>query len=191
MTKYIALTFLFMGWAWYELSGGEDFEPRVPVAAVEADAPAPEVTRADTGAANLLAVKAKATPAVIPVVADAEKIRAVTQPNPNAATVLAAIDRSELENATGQRVLTDAVDPTTQTIADTVFEEPKPDIRYVTGNRVNMRTGPGTNYSVIARLGEGEEVLVLQEPGNGWLKLRTVETNRIGWMADFLVQAAN
>ena len=33
----------------------------------------------------------------------------------------------------------------------------------------------------------GEKVAILQEPGNGWLKLRVVETNRIGWLAASLV----
>ena len=52
-----------------------------------------------------------------------------------------------------------------------------------------MRTGPGTNFSVMAQLRRGDSVEVLRE-SEGWLKLRVVESNRIGWMADFLVTAS-
>jgi uncharacterized protein YgiM (DUF1202 family) len=65
------------------------------------------------------------------------------------------------------------------------------DLRLVSGNNVNMRNGPGTSYSVVGRLTRGEEVEVLSDPGNGWLKLRVAETGNVGWMADFLVSAAN
>ena len=60
------------------------------------------------------------------------------------------------------------------------------DIREVTGGRVNLRRGPGTNFNAVGRLTRGEQVLVLSEE-NGWVKLRVLETGRIGYMADFLV----
>ncbi|MGB2201766.1 MAG: SH3 domain-containing protein [Pseudooceanicola atlanticus] len=53
-----------------------------------------------------------------------------------------------------------------------------------------MRNGPGTNFSIVDRLTRGEQVEVLAEPGNGWLKLRVSDSGRVGWMADFLVTAA-
>ena len=65
------------------------------------------------------------------------------------------------------------------------------DIRTISGNNVNMRMGPGTRYNVVAKLRRETEVQVLQNPGNGWLKLRVVESGRVGWMAEFLVTAAN
>ncbi|WP_432689376.1 SH3 domain-containing protein [Pseudooceanicola sp. C21-150M6] len=65
------------------------------------------------------------------------------------------------------------------------------DIREVTGNRVNMRNGPGTNYAIVDRLTRGQEVEVLSEPGNGWLELRVNDTGQVGWMADFLVTASS
>mmetsp|Transcript_28995 Transcript_28995/g.55613 ORF Transcript_28995/g.55613 Transcript_28995/m.55613 type:complete len:187 (+) Transcript_28995:148-708(+) len=61
------------------------------------------------------------------------------------------------------------------------------EIRAVSGNSVNVRGGPGTNYSVVNRLVRGDEVEVLQDPGNGWVKLRPVTGGPIGWMADFLL----
>jgi len=48
MGRFIILSFLVMGWAFYELSGGADFVPETRVLA-EAEAPQAEiVTRADT-----------------------------------------------------------------------------------------------------------------------------------------------
>jgi uncharacterized protein YgiM (DUF1202 family) len=42
---------------------------------------------------------------------------------------------------------------------------------------------------VLAQVLKGERLIVLQDPGNGWLKVRT-EENRIGWMAASLISAA-
>ncbi|EPX76345.1 hypothetical protein Salmuc_05286 [Salipiger mucosus DSM 16094] len=76
MNKLIPVTFGFLGLAWYEMSGGADFQPAVsdpqPAMAAQADtrsaeeaqqaqlaaarrttAPAPEVSRADTSAGSL------------------------------------------------------------------------------------------------------------------------------------------
>lgn len=66
-------------------------------------------------------------------------------------------------------------------------EDADEDVRQVSGNRVNLRNGPGTQYNVLSKLTRGEQVAVLQDPGNGWLKLRVVETKRVGWLAASLV----
>lgn len=206
MIKYIALTFVFLGWAWYEMSGGSEFEPGLAMAEANVEAEddagtanaASIVSRSNTASFDLVSV-AGAQGDIAPVSVDPAKIRALAEENvaevvpdtkidPEAATVLAAISDEDLSAAAQPRILTDAYDvsPVLQT-SRVIEEAPEKDIRYVTGNRVNMRTGPGTKYSVLSKLSQGEEVEVLQEPGNGWIKLRTVESNRIGWMADWLL----
>ena len=67
---------------------------------------------------------------------------------------------------------------------------PALDIRRVTGTVVNMRDGPSTFYLTIGRLMQGDQVEVLENPGEGWLKIRTTATGQEGWMADWLVTAA-
>ena len=67
---------------------------------------------------------------------------------------------------------------------------PAPDLRQVTGNRVNMRSGPSTRYAVMAQLARGHEVQVVADPGEGWVKLRS-ESGRIGWMSDDFLRAVN
>ena len=61
------------------------------------------------------------------------------------------------------------------------------DIRQIRASRVNMRQGPGTIYPVMARLLAGDEVLILEDSGTGWLQLRSRKGNKIGWVAASLV----
>lgn len=65
------------------------------------------------------------------------------------------------------------------------------DIRFVTGDVVNVRSGPGTAFEAVGKLTGGTEVIVIDEPGNGWVLLEVAETGETGWMADWLVTAAN
>ena len=61
------------------------------------------------------------------------------------------------------------------------------DIRVVSGNRVNVRGGPGTGFDVVNRLVRGEEVEIIEDNGDGWVKMRPVSGGKEGWMADFLL----
>ncbi|MDU9005035.1 SH3 domain-containing protein [Sedimentitalea todarodis] len=64
------------------------------------------------------------------------------------------------------------------------------DLREIIGTRVNMRDGPGTIYPVVARLNIGQSVEVLSESGTGWLRLRTVPGQQLGWISASLVSKA-
>ncbi len=75
--------------------------------------------------------------------------------------------------------------------ADTATAEAAKDIRSVLKSRVNLRMGPGTQYDVAAKLDEGAQVQLLETSGDGWVKLRVLDSGRIGWMADTLISAAN
>ena len=41
----------------------------------------------------------------------------------------------------------------------------------VTGNGVNMRSGPGTNYEVLASVPNGGSVQIVESAGDGWYKI--------------------
>ena len=213
MKKFIVLTFGFLGWAFYEVSGGDEFEP----APVETAAVAPESGEETTApaASGDQVVLAKATttdtaatqseprsPAPRAARASFANQKPVMR-KPDAAE-LDAVDPAVLAAFTAPKEvakdLADAADAKLNgdtTVADSELVDGgilagqlQADLRTVTGNRVNMRNGPGTKYSIVARLTRGQEVEVLSNPGNGWLKLRVVENNRIGWMAEFLVTAS-
>ncbi len=179
MWRLMLVTFGFLGWGFYELSGGADYAPGAgslqaeaftvfatpaPVTVVEApdDAPEAQVTRAafDPGALPRVNVTLPSIAAPAGLEPNFEKARDLTQP------------------AQPQRI---AVAPA---------PAPQKDLRQITGTVVNMRMGPGTRYDVVTKLRAGTDVEVLSDNGEGWLKLRVADTGRIGWMADFLVTAA-
>ncbi len=66
---------------------------------------------------------------------------------------------------------------------------PEADMRVVSGTRVNLRGGPATSYDVVTQLLEGDEVEVLDDTGDGWVRLRTIEGNEVGWMSDDFLEA--
>ena len=193
MPKFILLTFGFLGWAYFEMSGGTDFEPGwwlEAEAATTAPGDAVEteelVARAASGAAELTQVAAPADDtstegdnielaSLETSVTDAALTAVATRPEPR--TLGLDIARRDPERA---------IAPET---ARTEEAAPAPDLREVSGSRVNLRQGPGTRHSVLTQLTGGTEVEVLRQEG-GWVKLRVAETNRIGWMADYLVTAA-
>jgi SH3-like domain-containing protein len=50
----------------------------------------------------------------------------------------------------------------------------------ISGNNVNMRSGPGTQYKVIWELGNGFPLIILKESGD-WYRVRDFE-GTIGWV---------
>lgn len=221
MFRVMFITFGVLGWTWYELSGGSEFEAGdrgiMLMAAVDEQAPmadtAPEVTRADIAAADLTSVApaqevnvprrqqapapAKTVIAAKPVVpADPEKFAALLEaalPNepegnfdgaPSAdVTPVAAVITPVAAEATPVAAVAEPV-----TAEPAVMTPDATDMRVVVGSRVNLRDGPATSYGVVTQLLQGEFVEVLDETGDGWVRLRAVDGDNEGWMAaDFLV----
>ncbi len=179
MWRFIVITFGFLGFSFYELSGGSDYAPADgsrQALALERNA-----TKAQRAYAE--AQSKPQAPAPTPV------ITAAAQP-PEATLVLASASAVIAQKPAQAKAETPVVDLAKAT-ALTTEAEPKKDIREVTGSRVNLRRGPGTDYSAVGKLRQGDQVLVLRDSGDGWIKLRVVETGRIGYMADFLLTASN
>ncbi len=205
MARFIVVTFLFMGIAFYQLSGGSDFEPRG--------------VRADKTAAVSSSVSAP-TPIQVsdvePVLAPRKSGKAATQnamPEPDTAAIEAAVRlaKARVSLSDGLTLLGDqnavqglqlaslsegvvglrtAPIEETETSDEPVSQEytsPEPDIREVKGTRVNMRHGPGTNYEVVTSLTLGHEVEVLSDSGTGWLRLRTRPEGTMGWISASLI----
>lgn len=64
---------------------------------------------------------------------------------------------------------------------------PSQDVRVVSGTRVNMRAGPGTDFEVVDQLEQNTRVEVLENAGNGWVRLRPTGGGAMGWVAEFLL----
>ena len=208
MNKFVFLSLIFMGWAFYEMTGGNEFVPQEP--ARIAKYKAIETERAE--AARELERKHKA--------ATAEKARerkkepVAAKEEERVAMQVAALELTETDATLEQASLVTQT-PLTQrkslyptsvppvapetpvpSLATMSAVEPQPtepltifqpkdpsDLRQVRGTRANMRGGPGTSYAVLSTLNRGDEVEVLKQSENGWVKLKVLDTGRIGWMS--------
>jgi hypothetical protein len=204
VNRYILLSFLFMGWTFYELSGGADFEPpsATQVAMPEKVAESEIQTQRDVSELKTPEPLAKPDPVAPPEAST--KLSLVAEPAPTNAPedlIVAAIN-SKIPVTTGIVMSSDwLTDIQTQTVGtDTVFslaslgqvpemvpetvsQDPIWDTRTVKGTEVNVRSGPGTDHSVVSSLISGTEVEVLNDPGEEWVKMRHTGSETVGWMA--------
>jgi len=170
MWRFIVCSFAFLGWGFYELSGGSEFEPTQQASSIFA--PVPEVTQEPT---QTVAVQ----------IEQAEKPQIVLASLTTRAEPLATLNSVDLvEPAKAQDITTPVVEEVVAAV------EPEVETRMVKPNRVNVRGGPGTNHAVVAKLIKGDEVVILGDNSEGWFEIETID-GQIGWMADFLLVASN
>lgn len=205
MTRLILVSFALLGWTFYVISGGPDFEPRgVRTAQPQRVAAAPEPASKPAAPApveNLVTRVALQPEAIVqtqvepPVVLDEEETKALLsqvaaglRANPslfedqNVTLTLASLEQGV---SALQQVATDAP---VETVAVPELTEPDKDIREISGTRVNMRDGPGTIYPIIGKARIGQKVEVLSESGTGWLRLRVLPQQQVGWISASLVR---
>lgn len=166
-----------MGWAYWELSGGTSFKPEERPAVAAAATEAPAVTRADTSALD-------ETPA-----ADAAQ----------AATAVPAADPALAAEPATEPATAPAADPEVDAVVDSVLAEetapvepadavPATDLRVVSGDRVNLRDGPGRDFTAIDQLAAGTIAEVIETGADGWVRIQIQGTETRGWMSsDFLI----
>ena len=97
---------------------------------------------------------------------------------------------SDLETDSVQAIIPSLIAPqdaSATSLASEMLLGASLDIRVVSGNRVNVRGGPGTGFDVVNRLVRGEEVEIIEDNGDGWVRMRPVSGGTEGWMADFLL----
>lgn len=178
MTRFMLVTFALMGWAFYELSGGADFEPPEL-----AQSPLNELQQTVAQERTLVA-RSAVTPSQEPVIVGSPSNDLVRQASVTNQPTTVQARTTSLAVVLGEAARQAVPEPV-------VAELPAADIRTVSGSRVNVRNGPGTNFSVVAQLTRGSETEVLQAPGNGWVKIKSTDTGGIGWMAERLLTAPN
>jgi len=211
MFRFILVSFGFLGWSFYEMSGGSDFDPiNTRMARLDTASPTPF----DQSSGDVAQIILASAPSVV-VDNNPPLNEAVTRVSLNLTTLQEALDQSG--SSASATPVANTVDPTavpvnvaiTTASADTpaiipsliiqddagaataspaaLVSEIGLDIRTVSGNRVNVRGGPSTNFSVVSKLVRGDAVEILEDNGNGWVKMRSVLTGEEGWMADFLL----
>lgn len=57
----------------------------------------------------------------------------------------------------------------------------------ITGDNVNIRTGPGTNFPVVVKAKKGDTVTI-KEQAFGWYRVVLNNSSTVGWVASWLVQ---
>lgn len=183
MKSFILLTFLFLGLAFYELSGGQEFEPEVRPSAAVAEVettllPSPEVvtrdepdTIADVGTLpNVPETVAQ------PLIAEVVSPEVEEAEEAVAAAIAAALAAPAPEVVEEQPVLVSLASPLL-------------DQRLVDASSLNVRAGPSTNDRVVTKLNRNEPVIVLSELDDGWALVRIGDAGTEGWVAArFLVQ---
>lgn len=212
MSRFVFVSFAFLGWAFYELSGGADFKPpERPIALTKStltESGGEPRGQADLRLANIPATAPRAVPEVATVqtnivTAAATRPRSETDSEPAATrlnlrlgnsldlfpatTGIEGLRLASLEQGTAGLSQTTVTDETPEAEPVAIAAEPVPDLREITGTRVNMRQGPGTNYPILIRLSIGQEVEVLDDSGTGWLRLRALPDRTMGWIAASLV----
>ena len=172
-----------LGWAFLELSGGQDFEPALATSVSEVVAPSEDAEPIDRSF-------------------DREEVaRAAT----NALRSIEFDDHTEA--AAPVNVVTDAAlwkvsaDTETSAIIENILDDVVPvvavnvpsdeNLYTVSVNRANKRKGPSTRNGVVAKLERGTAVQLLLGQSGSWVKLRVVETNRVGWIFKKLLKKAD
>ncbi|MFY2825299.1 SH3 domain-containing protein [Ruegeria sp. MALMAid1280] len=198
MTRLIVMTFAALGWCFYVVSGGPDFEPRglraeQPVRIASAPSPSVAPARAEELVTNVAAriptVRVQPESAVDEVVefvaddATLESFSTLSVFEDQSANITLA----SLED--GVAGLSQSTDEVQNDVAETpALPEPQKDMREISGTRVNMRDGPGTIYPIIGKATIGQQVEVLSESGTGWLRLRVLPQQQVGWVSASLVR---
>ena len=173
MYKFMTVSFLALGVAFYEMSGGADFVPEQRLTVADADVavetPVVQTTDVDVSRSNAASL-ISLNPQVTTVALD-------TTPTPQPAPAAEPVAVAEPAVVVTQDPVAEIVEVVTEPL----------DIRAVAGSRVNMRQGPGTNFSVLDTLDGGTQTEVLEVNDDGWARIQVVNTGQVGWMAERLL----
>lgn len=213
--RLILPSFIILAVVFYEMSGGADFrspEPPAPVLAEARETQQPiRIAPVQTTATTTKAPKVEKVAAGPVTETVAKPVETEDSPATGAeiAEVRASLTQglSLLPDSGGSDPLQlvslelgssglrqAAPKPDRETVEEqpsATLTEPDRDLREIIGTRVNMRDGPGTIYPVVARLNIGQSVEVLSESGTGWLRLRTLPEQQLGWISASLVSKAD
>ncbi len=210
MWRFILATFAFLGWAFYSVSGGADYQPAEGSlqAQKSKDVKVTKLGAAESqdDATKLAENTDKSSTAKSDVV---QAVLTTTQANASVSSVSKdGKDAEQVEIAQAENIQNDAAEgnadvAVTRVEFDSALDAFKGgakkitevrstgDIRQVKGSNVNLRSGPGTDYDRVGQLGSGTKVEVIGSGDSEWVELKVVDTGKIGWMANRLLTVAN
>ena len=168
MYKFMISTSLLFAWAFFELSGGFDFEPGCR--SCDATENIAKNTQSEPSnqqlAANFPVNTYDYVPFQEPIIEAAKPVVTAQAAPASSMFVQAAYST---DDTTGEQP-----------------RKPRQDLRVVTGDWVNIRDGAGTSFVVMDTVPHGTETELLDTRGD-WAKVRLLESNEIGWIASWLI----
>ena len=171
-----------LGWAFFELSGGQNFDSALATSVSEVVAPTDDAEPIDRSFDREEVARA-ATNALRSIEFD-DHAEAAAPVNVVTDAVLWKVSADAETSAIIENILDDVVPVVAAVPSDENFYA-------VSVNRANMRNGPSTRNGVIAKLERGTAVQLLPSSSGSWVKLRVVETNRVGWISKKLLKKAD
>ena len=167
MPKLIIFSCFMLFWAFFQMSGGTDFSPRERV--VVSQAPFAQSSQSPVVLDR---------PVITPQVVTASYVPVETE-------VLVTTVSVPAVNIPARDAVEEPLAPATT--PEKIEEEPTFELRFVAGNRVNLREGPGTGHSVLATLPRGTATAVIATNADGWAQIRLTESGITGWIAERLL----
>lgn len=199
MWRFVLVSFVFLGWIFYVLSGGAAYKPAENSIQVQGRKSA-RTAEAETAPARS-ATESRTIAQVEAMMAGLQKAEAETE-RLSATLNAARRDGAGIIEAEASRPKAEllALELPERKVEDDAAVEaaiaaaigqvgPDPDqLRWVKENVVDLRSGPGLTFDKVAEITKGTEVAVLEDPGHGWLNVRIMDTYQTGWLAEWLVK---
>ncbi|MEL6685748.1 MAG: SH3 domain-containing protein [Pseudomonadota bacterium] len=173
MPKLITASCFVLFWVFYEMSGGADFQPRERVVISQSPFAQP-ATRKVT----------YERPQNAPQVTNASYIPVSTEP---LTAINAAVVNTSATPVITPEVAVAAPAPVQEPVVVAPAPKLVPELVYVSGNRVNLRRGPGTDHRVIVTLPQGTAAEIITTNDIGWTQIRLKDSDQTGWMATRLL----
>ena len=189
----IRLTLLLVACLGVAMYFADTLPEPAPVAAVEPTGE-PSITES---IAELLAGTAELESAPAAATAPAPAQTASLDPGQHsidAPSYLDLFNNPAVVDANGELVITTPVvqtaepAPAPETSVAAVTQGDDVTVRYVTGERVNVRAGPSTSDPVLDQVVYADAVQVLDETGDGWVHIRMEGAGVEGYMAGRFLQ---
>jgi len=197
MWRFVLISFIGLGFAFYELSGGSDYAPAPNSIQVHAKlirpVARPEPRAPDRQARTVAQIEAMMDGTDQPD-EETERISAsLAAASAAAASVIEAeASRPKAEllelDLTGRVGSGGTIDDAIAAALGGTVPDPAR-LRWIKEPMVELRGGPGLSFDAVARVTKGTEVTVLDDPGYGWLNVRVTENNQTGWLAEWLLTA--
>lgn len=196
MWRFVLVSFVALGWSFYVLSGGADYEPvenSIQVqSTIEKPEPEAEPETVSRNSQTLAQVEA--------MMDSLEK----TEESTEELSVTLAATRTDGPGIIQAEASRPKAELLKMNISDRKFEtqesidaavaaalgDPSVDpsqLRWVKEGMVDLRSGPGLTFDRVAQVTKGTEVAVLEDPGHGWLNVRVMDSYQTGWLAEWLV----